>query len=254
MKTASIGSYRYTDMKSAMFTLIELLVVIAIIAILAAMLLPALSAARESARSAACINNAGSLGKFTRMYADDNNDWAPLAKYDKGSGFSVYYAAENGYSWFVQLASYAGWETTNSAVKDVHNASALECVSRTSAATGQMGGTKINFAPTQAYSNSTCTTYQINGVNSYRLNYSNMSDPTALLFVLDAAPPGNPYALNPSLYDHQYSVGNFEPPLHHGGKAWNASFFDGHAEAVWQKTTAKTSISKKVFPFYNASL
>ena len=78
-------SNRFTPRTAAQaFTLIELLVVISIIALLIGILLPALGAARQSARTMACLSNVRQLSTASNVFAADYKNHVQISSSDFG--------------------------------------------------------------------------------------------------------------------------------------------------------------------------
>lgn len=113
---------------NAGFTLIELLVVIAVIGLLTGMLLPALSGARDSARSVVCLARLRTLGQTASMYAESNRGELPRSTHSAGFNRLPWTAA-----FFEPLAgvpfdgtslfwdSPAWWEATNTHYRCPHD-------------------------------------------------------------------------------------------------------------------------------------
>jgi prepilin-type N-terminal cleavage/methylation domain-containing protein len=100
------------------FTLVELLVVIAIIGILISLLLPAIQAARESARRMTCGNNLKQIGLALHLYYNTNNKLpAGWTAYDPQTHLP-YALGEPGWGWASRILPYM--ELSNLAKNGIH--------------------------------------------------------------------------------------------------------------------------------------
>jgi prepilin-type N-terminal cleavage/methylation domain-containing protein/prepilin-type processing-associated H-X9-DG protein len=188
------------------FTLIELLVVIAIIAILAAMLLPALSKAREKARTISCMSNAKQLMLAEIMYRDDNKGlFVP---------YGTHYCPEP-QRWFnLFLPPY------------VTDSNVYKCPSEPNKALGMGMNT---------YHVHTCTVYAAGSPGTFVLNLTEarIPAPTQVLTMADSGSP---------LYDNgdvecivcwpgsAATAATAYVAVRHNGMV-NCGFVDGHGEA-----------------------
>ena len=200
------------------FTLIELLVVIAIIAILAAMLLPALSAARESARSANCIANLKTSTLYMLMYSDEQTNNQIIAQNKMGD--------VNTYATWSGMLHHCGYYPET----DTQKISTSLCPSAMPDAKSNNNNQMWTYGVFSEYAKVKGgfknTTDYVYGWNMQE------NDPSTFFVLVDSVAPKDTNGNLKKGYQYfavGYNDDRFAIHLRHGQNA-NISFADGHVE------------------------
>ncbi len=99
------------------FTLVELLVVIAIIGILVALLLPAIQAARESARRAQCTSNLKNVALALHNYHDTKKEFPAAIRYPANTNYQPLDDTRLFWNWAIDILPYLEEKTLADAFK-----------------------------------------------------------------------------------------------------------------------------------------